>query len=264
MPPVALRRRPKAIRSAEPDERARRAPIEQAIDQRKVQVVFQPVLDLDDRSTVGYEALARLGEQADLPGPWFRLAREMGLDVALERACLSAIASLGLPPDGGMLFVNVSAATLVDPTIHEVCAPVASRLVVELTEHEHVESYESLRPSLERWAARGVRLAVDDTGAGYSTLRHVLELAPHFLKLDRSVIGGLHEHGARRALVAALVTFAEEVGTTIIAEGVELREEAEALHQAGVHLAQGYAFGRPQITWCPGRWPSEAPERRAV
>src|SRR3546814_2794513 len=85
----------------------------------------------------------------------------------------------------------------------------ASRLVVELTEHEHIESYEELRPSLERWSSRGVRLAVDDTGAGHSSLRHVLELAPHFLKLDQTVVAGLHEHAARRALIAALVTFAE-------------------------------------------------------
>jgi EAL domain-containing protein (putative c-di-GMP-specific phosphodiesterase class I) len=100
-----------------------------------------------------------------------------------------------------------------------------------------------------------VRLAVDDTGAGYASLRHVLELAPHFLKLDGSVVGGLDEHAARRALVAALVTFADEVGTTVIAEGVERWSEAEALRSVGVHLAQGFAFGRPQGRWAPARWP---------
>ncbi len=222
-------------------------------------MVFQPVLRLDDHVTVGYEALARLGEQADLPGPWFRLAREMGLDAQLELTCLSAIAALGLPPDDSLLFVNISASTLVDERVHALCAPLAARLVVELTEHEHVEDYERLRPSIARWSALGVRLAVDDTGAGYSSLRHVLELSPHFLKLDRSVVGGLHEHAARRALVAALTTFADDVGTTIIAEGVELVEEARALREAGVHLAQGFAFGRPQVAWCPARWPSEEP-----
>src|SRR3546814_17141123 len=127
----------------------------------------------------------------------------------------------------------------------------ASRLVVELTEHEHIESYEELRPSLGRWSSRGVRLAVDDTGAGHSSLRHVLELAPHFLKLDQTVVAGLHEHAARRALIAALVTFAEAVGTTIIAEGVEKREEADALCDAGVHLGPeiGSAWGRDRV--CP-------------
>src|SRR3546814_13944306 len=131
----------------------------------------------------------------------------------------------------------------------------ASRLVVELTEHEHIESYEELRPSLGRWSSRGVRLAVDDTGAGHSSLRHVLELAPHFLKLDQTVVAGLPEHADRRALIAALVTFAEDVGTTIIAEGVENREEADPLCDASIHLGQRFAFRRPHTPCRPAVWP---------
>ena len=228
-------------------DRARRAPLQRAIDHADVQVVFQPVVRLSDRATVGYEALARLGQGADLPGPWFALARELGISTDLELMCLGAIAEGGLPPDDGLLFVNVSPATLVHPLMAERCGPLADRLVVELTEHVVVHDYDALRVALERWSSRGVRLAVDDTGAGYSSLRHVLELAPHFLKLDGSVIGGLHEHAARRALVAALVSFADEVGTTIIAEGVERVAEAEALRDVGVHLGQGFAFGRPDV-----------------
>jgi len=223
-------------------------------------VVFQPVVRLGDGATVGYEALARIGEHGDAPTPWFEVAREVGLGTQLELTCLEAICELGLPRDGGLLFVNVSPATLLHPRMQDLCGPLADHLVVELTEHIEVPDYEALRPSIERWSARGVRLAVDDTGAGYASLRHVLELAPHFLKLDRTVVGGLDEHAARRALVTALVTFADEVGTTVIAEGVERWSEAEALRSAGVHLAQGFAFGHPDVRCRPGRWPE--PTRR--
>ena len=235
---------------------ARRAPIERAIDRGEVRIVFQPVVRLADGATLGYEALARLGEKGDAPAPWFRLARELDLGTELELTCLAAIAEVGLPPDDALLFVNVSPATLMHPQMHELCGPLADRLVVELTEHIEVADYNALRPSIERWSARGVRLAVDDTGAGYASLRHVIELAPHFLKLDGSVVGGLDEHAARRALVAALVTFADDVGTIVIAEGVERWSEAEALRSVGVHLAQGFAFGRPQRRWAPAEWPA--------
>ena len=254
--PMLLGRQSRSMREAAAADLARRAPLERAIDLREVRVVFQPVVRLADGATVGYEALARLGERGDPPGPWFQLARELGLGMELELTCLTAIAELGLPPDDALLFVNVGPATLLHPRMAELCGPLSNRLVVELTEHDEIDDYSALRPALERWSSRGVRLAVDDTGAGYSTLRHVLELAPHFLKLDRSVIGGLDDHAPRRALVAALVTFADEVGTTIIAEGVERWEEAEALRDVGVHLAQGFVFGRPDEPWRPARWPS--------
>lgn len=254
--PMLLGRQSRSMREAAAVDLARRAPLERAIDLREVRVVFQPVVRLADGATLGYEALARLGEGGDPPGPWFQLARELGLGMELELTCLTAIAELGLPPGDALLFVNVSPATLLHPRMAELCGPLAARLVVELTEHDEIEDYAALRPALERWSSRGVRLAVDDTGAGYSTLRHVLELAPHFLKLDRTVIGGLDGHAPRRALVAALVTFADEVGTTIIAEGVERWEEAEALRDVGVHLAQGFVFGRPDEPWRPARWPS--------
>lgn len=254
--PMLLGRQSRSMREAAAADLARRAPLERAIDLREVRVVFQPVVRLADGATLGYEALARLGEGGDPPGPWFQLARELGLGMELELTCLTAIAELGLPPGDSLLFVNVSPATLLHPRMAELCGPLADRLVMELTEHDEIEDYGALRPALERWSSRGVRLAVDDTGAGYSTLRHVLELAPHFLKLDRTVIGGLDRHAPRRALVAALVTFADEVGTTIIAEGVERWEEAEALRDVGVHLAQGFVFGRPDEPWRPARWPS--------
>lgn len=237
-------------------ERQRRAPVLRTIDRGEVAIVFQPVVQLLDGATIGYEALARIGAAGEAPSPWFKIARDLGLGTELELACIAAVARRGLPPDDALLFVNVSPATLEDPRTEELCAPLEERLVVELTEHAEVADYTDLRPAVRRWTSRGVRVAVDDAGAGYASLRHVLELAPHYLKLDRTLVGGLDEHAPRRALVAALVGFADEVKTTIVAEGVERWSEAEALRESGVHLAQGFAFGRPEQRWCPGVWPS--------
>ena len=124
-----------------------------------------------------------------------------------------------------------------------------TRIVIELTEQEAVEDYEELERSLLPWLSRGVRVAVDDTGAGYSSLRHVIELKPDFLKLDRELIRGIDDDRNRQALVRAVVAFASEVGTSVIAEGVETDAEFEVLREAQVHLVQGYLLARPAPGW---------------
>ena len=251
-----LGRQARLERDASAVDQARRAPIERAIERREVLVVFQPVVRLADGATVGYEALARLGEHSDPPAPWFRVGPRArprhGARARLRRGHRRRSASR---PATRCCSSTSARPRSLHPRMQELCAPLADRLVVELTEHIEVVDYTALRPSIERWSARGVRLAVDDTGAGYASLRHVLELAPHFLKLDRTVVGGVDQHAARRALVAALVTFADEVHTTVIAEGVERWSEAQALRDIGVHLAQGFAFGRPAMRCQPGEWP---------
>ena len=124
--------------------------------------------------------------------------------------------------------------------------------MVELTEQEAVEDYDGLRHDLAPWLARGVRIAIDDAGAGYSSLRHVIELTPDFLKLDRELVRDLDRDRNRRALVGAMSAFAAEVGTSVIAEGVETAEELEVLRDAEVDLVQGYLLARPGTPW--PRW----------
>ncbi|MEJ7800007.1 MAG: EAL domain-containing protein, partial [Ilumatobacter sp.] len=183
------------------------------------------------------------------PDEWFALADVDGRRLDLEVACWNAFAEAGPPPDGGMLFVNTSPATLVDRRLEAVRDRLPARLVIELTEQEAVADYELLRRRLQRWSNDGVRLAIDDIGAGYSSLRHVLQLSPEFLKLDRSIISGIDADRSRRALVCSLVAFAREVGATVIAEGVEHTAELDVLEEAGVPLVQGWLFGRPGPPW---------------
>jgi diguanylate cyclase (GGDEF)-like protein len=216
--------------------------------------VFQPVVRLVDGQIIGYEALARMPKAAEQrpPNEWLAIADAVGLRVDLEMACWSAIAAVGPPPDDALLFVNTSPVTLVDRRLEALKPALPHRLVLELTEQDAVGDYELLRERLQTWSNEGVRLAIDDTGAGYSSLQHVLQLSPDFLKLDRSLISDLDRDRSRRALVWSLVALAREVGSTVIAEGVERSEELAVLREAGVHMAQGYLLGRPAPPWARG------------
>jgi EAL domain-containing protein (putative c-di-GMP-specific phosphodiesterase class I)/putative methionine-R-sulfoxide reductase with GAF domain len=215
-----------------------------------ITAVVQPIVRPADMVVVGYEALARMqGEPRRSPDWWLEVASEFGLRHQLERACLLAAAELGTPPQGRVLFVNASPSTVADPLILALRDELPQRLVIELTEQEAVEDYDRLRGQLANWLGNGVRLAVDDAGAGYSSLRHVVELSPDYLKLDRALVEGIDGDPNRRALMRAVVAFAREVGTSVIAEGVETRGELEVLREAEVHLVQGYLLARPGPPW---------------
>jgi EAL domain-containing protein (putative c-di-GMP-specific phosphodiesterase class I)/putative methionine-R-sulfoxide reductase with GAF domain len=216
----------------------------------RLQSVVQPIVRTADGVIIGYEALARMPMEPQRPPNWWLdRAGEAGLRGRLELACLSAAASLGAPPADRMLFVNVSPSTLTDPMAIRLLNELPSRLVIEITEQEAVTDYEALRSHLAPWFSEGVRLAVDDTGAGYSSLRHVIELQPDFLKLDRELIREVDRDRNRLAMLRAVVAFASEVGTSVIAEGVETQAELDTLREAEVHLVQGYLLARPAEPW---------------
>lgn len=227
-----------------------------------VRADFQPIVRLTGGDVVGYEALARIEPDAvegvAEPGldtaQWFDLAASLGRRVDLELACWAAIADAGPPPDGRLLFVNTSPRALSDPRVKAVRERLPLRIVLELSEQDAVSDYERLRQVLADWTVRGDRIAIDDTGSGYASLRHVLHLAPDFLKLDRSLIEEIDRHANRRALVCALVAYAREAGAAIVAEGIERGEELAVLRDAGVDFAQGYLIARPAPAWPVPAW----------
>ena len=152
------------------------------------------------------------------------------------------------------LSLNASPESLLAPELVELLAPVAgSRLALELTEHAPVADYAALEAALAGLRARGVQLMIDDAGAGFASLRHVLGLHPDAIKLDLSLTRDIDSDPVRRALAASLVAFAREIGTTIVAEGIETRAELEALRALGVTHAQGYYLARPGPCPVPGR-----------
>jgi diguanylate cyclase (GGDEF)-like protein len=215
-----------------------------------VRAVFQPIVRLLDGAVVGYEALARMKHLPYRPpDQWLALAEEAGVGDALELLCLRAAAASGAPPNDSLLFVNVSPKWLADPANLAARDWLPDRLVLELSERDAVEEYEALRDAMLRWKAVGARIAVDDMGSGWSSMRHVIQLRPDFIKIDRSLIDHIDTDRSKRALTCALVAFGREAGCAVIAEGVERREELDTLLEADVAYAQGYLLARPAPAW---------------
>lgn len=223
------------------------------IDGEGISVAVQPIVDLRTGAVHAYEALARFHKDASKsPLHWFSLADELESREELERACLSAALQL-LPqlPPATRLCVNLSAPVLLDPKTLTMLSERSevSELIVEVTEEALVTSEPQLQSTLRPLLARGARLAVDDMGAGYSGLRQVTAVRPHYLKVDRSLINGIDQHPERAALVGALAGYAERVGSLLVAEGVETEEELKELIALKVPLAQGFYLARPDWPW---------------
>lgn len=222
-----------------------------------VDVVFQPIVDLRSRRIYAYEALtrckwpefanpAKLFEHASAQGACGRLGRVIR-EVTFERGA-------GFP-----LFVNVhpdelSARWLVRPDdpmyLHD------HRVFVEITESAAFTHYELCRSVIKELRARGgVYLAVDDLGAGHSNLRRVLDLEPEVVKLDRELVAGLDKNRRQQILVRHVVTLCTELGSTVVAEGIETHEELSAAMDCGVQFVQGYVFARPAYPLPKAKWP---------
>jgi len=228
-------------------ERAGR--VRRVLDENLIAMVFQPLVDLETGRAVGFEALARVRlEPVRGPDAWFADAAASGLLEELDLAALrAALTELDRLPGAGSLWLNLSPGTAVSPRLYRALEDVAvGRLVLEITEHARVEDYDVLDAALAPLRARGLRLAVDDAGAGFASLRHILRLAPDVIKVDMTVTRGIDSDQARRALTSALVAFGSETGALIVAEGIETQAELEALRGLGVGYGQGYLFGRPE------------------
>lgn len=238
------------LSAVEADPEAVRARIQEVLRVDGFVIALQPIVEMRGRVVVGAEALSRFpaGPFAT-PGAWFAAARRVGLDVELEAAAAQrALELLPSRPADTLLAVNVSPRTLLAglPRLVGRDQP-WERVVLELTEHVPVEDYVPLNQALKRLRDRGTRLAVDDTGAGFASLRHILDLAPDIIKLDIGLIRGVDRDPGRAALAEMVVRFADRVGATVIAEGVESEAEWRALRRLGVPWGQGYFFGRPAI-----------------
>ncbi|MCW2542776.1 MAG: response regulator receiver modulated diguanylate phosphodiesterase [Frankiales bacterium] len=213
------------------------------------QIALQPVVSLATGETRGQEALSRFGSRVPTER-WFRGAALHGLGADLERLTLkAALGSLDLIPPGQFLAVNVSPASLYDREVIRLLDETdLSRLVIEVTEHDAINDYDDTRRYLGRLRARGARIAVDDVGAGYASLRHLLLLQPDMIKLDTSLTRDVHKSPKQQSMVRALVGFADEVGAVVLAEGVEIAEQVPPLLEAGVALGQGWHLGLPVVT----------------
>ncbi|HEX8082742.1 MAG TPA: EAL domain-containing protein [Solirubrobacteraceae bacterium] len=223
--------------------------IEDVLSGDALGVCFQAMLDLGSGEILGYEALARFrGDGAAPPDQWFREAAEIGLEVELELAAVrNALRYVDRLPPGSWLMLNVTPSlALVEALAGALRDAPADRIVLEVTEHAPIADYDAFNGAVAGLRRAGVRLAVDDAGAGFASLRHILQIAPDVIKLDRELTRGIDGDPVRRALGAALTTFADDIGARMIAEGIETDAELRTLREMGVRFGQGFYLARPE------------------
>lgn len=210
---------------------------------------YQAIFNLHEKKITGFEALARFPDlPVNAPDIWFREAHEIGMGVRLEvRAIELAMRNIKKFQNNAYVSMNISPQTITSASIAKLFneSDDLPRIVLEITEHDAVHQYEEISETLKPYRARGLKLAVDDAGAGYASFRHILNLRPDYIKLDISLTRDIDIDPARRALAVALVHFSRDTGSDLIAEGVETSTELSTLIELGITKAQGFFLGRP-------------------
>jgi PAS domain S-box-containing protein len=220
--------------------------IKRALAQGGFSSVFQPIVLLSSGAAIGYEGLTRFADGTP-PDRLIAEAHAVGLGHKLEVACMAATleAAKGLPRDA-WLSVNISPEVILrSKELAKLLANQSRRIVLEVTEHVEIDDYAAVRAAVASFGPT-VSLAVDDAGAGFASLRHVVELAPQFLKLDVSLVRHVDRDLTRQAMIAGLSHFAARAGCQVIAEGIEDPAELQMLRELGVPFGQGYLLGRPE------------------
>lgn len=229
---------------------AQRTRVLSVMSENAVRPVFQPIVNIGTLQVGGYEALSRFdlaSGAGGTPDQWFAAAAEAGLRSQLEiHAIRKAVAHAYQLPPAAFLSLNASPETLLREDFSRMVEELHGEcLIVEVTEHSAVEDYEPLQRAINRLRGHGVRLAIDDAGAGFASLKHIVHLLPEFIKLDLFLIRNIHEDPVKRAVVAGMLGVAQQIGGKVIAEGVETADELRVLRELGVEWVQGYYFGRP-------------------
>jgi EAL domain-containing protein (putative c-di-GMP-specific phosphodiesterase class I) len=196
---------------------------------------------------LGVEALARF-EAGTTPDVWFGEANALGMGTELELAAVkAALAQLDRLKATQFMAINASPTVVLDRRLHDLLRKHGQgRIVVEITEHQPVESYDELNVVRSRFRRDGIRVSIDDAGAGYASLHHILKLAPDIIKLDIGLTRNIDKDPIRRALAASLVMFASESNAIVTAEGIETSGEFATLHDLGVPWGQGFFIGHPE------------------
>ena len=228
-----------------------RPELERLLSGEALAIALQPICDLATGSVLGYEALSRFAlEPPRPPDRVFATAARLGRGVELELVAIDhALALLPRLPAGTYLGINASPDTALSPLLHDRLAthPGVARILLEITENAPIENYDAFSAALAPLRARGLQLAIDDAGAGFASMRHILRLDPDVIKLDRSITERVDRDRSARALAAALALFAIESGMGVVAEGIETSSQLAVLQALGVSIGQGYLLGRPAV-----------------
>lgn len=240
------------------DDDGRRAGLLNAlIEAERVVTLYQPIVELEDRTVVGHEVFTRgaPGSPFQEPEQLFALAQRAGRIVEFERLCRRR--ALGSArrhlPSGGKLFLNTAAHTLADPEVAgagfvrnvDALGLAHADVVLELAERLTFDQRERPREVLRELKRLGFQIAIDDMGAGYSSLQAIVELEPDYLKFDIALVRHIDRSVIKRSLLETLVELAHKIGAQVIAEGIEAEPELLALRELGVRLGQGRYLAPP-------------------
>lgn len=235
------------VRGASRNER-RSARVTKMLEEDALRIVFQPIVDLADGRVAGVEALARFDTKPIRPPDvWFADAAAVGLLEELElKAVRAATSQIDRVPEHCYVSMNLSPESACSAQFREELGDLPlERLVLEVTEHAPVDDYAQLNAALSSLRRKGLRIAIDDAGAGFASLRHIVLLSPDLVKLDVTLVRNVGGDEVRHAVVTAITAFASQIGARVVAEGVETFQELKALREIGVHFAQGYYLGIP-------------------
>jgi len=229
----------------------------------QVTMHYQPIAELAGLEVIGYEALVRGpdGSEFHSPTDLFYAASQIDLQSELDSLCRrKALVEAKSLPEETQLFLNCLPTAMRDPSFGgdavrrtlEDCGLTPSDIVLEISERHAIENFSIFREARDYYGGLGFKIALDDTGAGYASLRAVMELAPDFIKLDSAFVASIDADQPRQALVQSLAVASRKLGAKIIAEGIETRDELETLRALGIPLGQGFLLGRPKLGFREG------------
>lgn len=227
---------------------------------RTLITAFQPICHVATGEMVGAEALTRFTDSpVRSPDQWFPDAESIGRGLELEFLALeTAMAAAAHLPAHVYVSVNLSPSACLDLRLTDIVRKSGlkpERIVLELTERSPVADYARLAAALAPLRSAGLRIAIDDVGAGFASMRHILRLSPELIKLDRTIVAGIDYNSSQRALCAAMLSFSSHIGAGLVAEGIETSSELATLADLGVVTGQGFLLGRPSVLpagWSPG------------
>lgn len=234
-------------------------PLHEILQQRKLTALFQPMLNLTSGEIVGFEGLIRGPANSPLHSPinLFGAAQQHGLSLEIEmlsrQIVLETFAQLGLP---GSLFLNVSPETLTHPQFKngqtldfmKKLGVAPERVIIEITENQPTYDFDAMRSALLHYRSMGFQIALDDLGAGFSSLRLWSELRPDFVKVDMHFVQGVDTNSTKLQFLKSIQCIAESSGAKVIVEGVETEGELRVVKDIGIALGQGYFIARPSPT----------------
>ncbi len=242
-------------------EREEREWLQEIVYNRQVWTAFQSIVEIETRQVMGWEGLSRgpRGSDVELPMVLFGRAARYGLIEELERSCRrQAFVDWEVFGAPGRLFLNTVPATVRDTSflgrgVLDYLGPrLSPRFVtLEITERQVIENLNLYREAMQAFLDLGFSFAIDDLGSGYSGLETVAALKPSYLKIDMGLVRDVHQKKVTQQVVKAILEMGVGVGATVIAEGIQTREEADALRALGVRFGQGYLFGRPLDPYAP-------------